>query len=153
MYVINTLERTFWIQITSVWRWWKEYNPVPTLQTDESCKPHCTFAVYGSIAQLRKRHRSRPFQVDKYARSKKEDTFTSVSHVTDLRVKVNIAEKIRMGENNNRINIYKSVRSLQKIQETTLYIKISADIRVKFFHNNSPISCRHGFEEWENKTG
>ena len=132
-----------------MWRWWKEYNPVPTLQADEHCKPHCTSAAHGSIAQLSKLHHSRPFQVDKYAKFKKEDTFTSVSDVTDPRVEVTIAEKIRMGENNSRINIYKSVRNMHKIPETTLCINFSADIRVQLFHNSSPMHCRHGFEKFE----
>ena len=57
---------------------------------------------------------------------KKEITFTSESNVTNPWVKVIIAEKIRMGENNSRINIYKSVVNMQKIQETTLCIIISA---------------------------
>ena len=31
----------------------RKYNPVPTLKTDERCKPHCTSAVHGFIPQLR----------------------------------------------------------------------------------------------------
>ena len=35
LYVINTLQISFWTKIMSVWLWWKYYKPVPTLHTDE----------------------------------------------------------------------------------------------------------------------
>ena len=115
LYAINTLLISFRTQIISVWRWWEECIPVPTLQTDEKYKPYCTSAAHGSVAHFRKLHCSRLFQVDKYTKFKKEDTLTSVSDVNDPLVKVTIAEKFRMQENNSRINIYKSVRKMKKI--------------------------------------
>ena len=77
--------------------------------------------------------------MEKFARSKKEDTFNSVSDVTDPRLEVTIAEKIRMREKKKRINIYKSVSNMQEIPETTLCINICADIRVQLFHIISPL--------------
>ena len=65
----------------------KKVNLVPTLRNS---------TVHGSITQLRKLPRSKPFQEDEYVSFKKEDTITSLSEITYAWVKATLVKKISM---------------------------------------------------------